>query len=90
MINGIGLKLFPLPLTGQVGRRGVTPTGCAGEQPTAAGYAEIPDAQSLPGQAPGIKGQQGACGSGIGAPTMRRRLTGALLWPSYHCAVVTL
>lgn len=39
MGNGIELKLFPLPVAGQVGRRGLELIGCAVGSPTAAGFA---------------------------------------------------
>lgn len=36
---GVVLKLLPLPIAGQVGRRGIAPLGCAPGEPDAAGFA---------------------------------------------------
>lgn len=40
---GVVLKLLPLPIAGQVGRRGIAPHGYAPGNPDAAGVASAPD-----------------------------------------------
>ena len=42
---GVVLKLLPLPIAGQVGRRGIAPLGYAPGNPDAAGVASAPDKQ---------------------------------------------
>ncbi len=42
---GVVVKLLPLPIAGQVGRRGIAPHGYAPGNPDAAGVALAPDKQ---------------------------------------------